>query len=90
MCLAADMSQRLQHLAPAALERCLALVERAGLPVRAPRELSVERLLELMAVDKKVQDGRVRLVLLNAIGEAYLADDYDTQPLQDTLTTMRA
>jgi 3-dehydroquinate synthase len=38
-----------------------------------------------MSADKKVQAGRVRLVLLRAIGEAYVTGDYPDAALQDTL-----
>jgi 3-dehydroquinate synthetase len=37
------------------------LFQRAGLPVFGP-PLAVERYLELMQHDKKVQDGKLRLV----------------------------
>jgi 3-dehydroquinate synthase len=89
MCLAADLSRRLQYLTPESQQRCVELIRSAGLPVAAPIELSVERMLELMAVDKKVQDGRVRLVLLDAIGQAHVDSDYKPQLLRETLTAMR-
>lgn len=89
MCLAADLSRRLQYLTPESQQRCVDLIRSAGLPVAAPIELSVERMLELMAVDKKVQDGRVRLVLLDAIGQAHVDSDYKPQLLRETLTAMR-
>jgi 3-dehydroquinate synthetase len=50
-----------------------ALLQRAGLPVQGPL-LSVERYLELMHNDKKVQDGKLRLVLLQEVGRAVLTD----------------
>ena len=36
--------------------------------------LNVERYLELMQHDKKVQDGKLRLVLLQKLGQAVLSD----------------
>jgi len=89
MCMAADLSHRLQRLDDRALARCLGLIKLAGLPTRAPAVLSVERMLELMAVDKKVQDGQVRLVLLDAIGQAHVDGSYDPALLRETLTAMR-
>ena len=38
-----------------------------------------------MAVDKKVMDGQLRLVLLRGIGRAVLSDDFDTDALRRTL-----
>jgi 3-dehydroquinate synthetase len=60
------------------------LLVRAGLPVAAPR-IGVERALELMALDKKVEDGRVRLVLLRGLGHAVLSADYDPAALRAVL-----
>ena len=49
------------------MNRCNAstrLVAAAGLPVRPPPEMTAERFMEVMAVDKKVIDGQLRLVLM--------------------------
>jgi 3-dehydroquinate synthase len=40
-----------------------------------------------MARDKKVVDGRLRLVLLEAIGTACIVDDADERELVDLLET---
>ena len=65
------------------------IVKSAKLPTRAPGDLGADRMLELMAVDKKIKDGKLRLVLLNAIGEAELDGDFDTQALKETLEACR-
>ena len=49
------------------------LLQRAGLPVSGP-SLPVVRYLELMRHDKKVEAGRLRLVLLEKIGKAIVSD----------------
>jgi 3-dehydroquinate synthase len=89
MVMAADLSQRLGWLSAADLARTEKLVRRARLPVRAPASLSPARLLELMAVDKKVLDGRMRLVLLKRIGESVVTDDYPRPALEATLAAVR-
>ena len=61
-----------------------ALVERAGLPTRIPG-VAPGAALEHMRIDKKVQGGRIRLVLLRGIGAACLTADYPESALQDTL-----
>ena len=66
-------------------ERVRALVARAGLPTHPPASLGVDRFLDLMAVDKKVRGGRLRLVLLRDIGEAVLTDEFDPGLLRATL-----
>ncbi|WP_153115027.1 3-dehydroquinate synthase [Rhodocyclus tenuis] len=72
MLMAAELSRRLGWIDSAAVERIEALFVRCGLPVQGPA-LGVERYLELMAHDKKVQDGKLRLVLLRSAGEAVLS-----------------
>lgn len=69
MVLAADLSARLGMVEPALVERLTRIVEAAGLPTVAPN-LGAERYLELMRLDKKSQDGKLRFVLLQSAGEA--------------------
>jgi len=42
-----------------------------------------------MAVDKKVLDGRLRLVLLKRLGEAVVTEGYPRAELEATLAGMR-
>jgi len=85
MLMAADLSHRKNNLNQSQLERTQALIEAARLPVKTPAEMDANRFLELMAVDKKVQAGVIRLVLLNHIGSSYVSDDYEPTLLRDTL-----
>jgi 3-dehydroquinate synthase len=85
LCMAADLSARLGWLPAAGAARAQALLQRAGLPVRPPKGLSPQRFLELMGHDKKVQSGRLRLVLLKALGTAVVTDAFDPRALQATL-----
>ncbi len=86
MCQAADLSHRLGWMKAHELERTLDLIARAGLPTSPPAQMSENRFLSLMAVDKKVLEGRLRLVLLNAIGKAVVSEDFDSAKLSETLT----
>jgi len=81
MCMAARMSTRIGMIAPTTRDRVIALIARAGLPTVPPPGTSVEELLDAMRVDKKNQDGRIRLVLLDAVGHASVRQDYDQQAL---------
>jgi 3-dehydroquinate synthase len=85
--LAARLSRRMGMLSDAELQRVIALLERAGLPVQAPR-LGVDRYLELMGLDKKVEGGKLRLVLLRRIGLAYFTADFDQRLLREVLETL--
>jgi 3-dehydroquinate synthase len=85
MCMAARLSVRLGWIGEAEHARITRLVARAGLPVEPPKELDAEQVLSLMSVDKKVEDGRIRLVLLDGIGKARVTSDFDPDILRDSL-----
>ncbi len=86
---AAYMSQLLGDLTAADVERIGAIFKRAKLPIYPPNQLSNEQFMHYMAGDKKVQAGKVRLVLLKSIGEAYLTGNYPAEMLTKTLTDWR-
>lgn len=86
MVLAADLSMRLGWLAESDVERVRALVRRARLPDQAP-DLGFDRYLDLMGLDKKVEGGRIRFVLLRRLGEAVVTADVPEALLRQTLTT---
>ncbi|MBF8733373.1 MULTISPECIES: 3-dehydroquinate synthase [Pseudomonas] len=83
--MALEMSMRLGWIDQAARDRGIRLLQAAGLPVVPPQEMTPEHFMEHMAVDKKVLDGRLRLVLLRQMGEAVVTDDYPKEILQATL-----
>jgi 3-dehydroquinate synthase len=85
MCMAADLSRRLGWIRMGDLERIRALTLAVRLPLSPPADLGPERFMDLMAVDKKVLGGRLRLVLLRGIGDAVVTADFDPGVLQDTL-----
>jgi 3-dehydroquinate synthase len=82
--IAADMSVRCGTLAPAELERVRTLLARADLPLAA-REIPASTALEHMRIDKKVKAGRLRLVLLRGLGEAYISAEYPDPTLLATV-----
>lgn len=71
--IAAELSYQLGWLDQATVKRIEHIFVRAGLPVFGPK-LGAARYLELMSHDKKVQDGKLRLVLLQEIGKAVVSD----------------
>ena len=89
ICIAARFSVQLGWLALQAEQRILALMQRAGLPVAPPAVLDGARFLELMSVDKKVLGGRLRLVLLHAIGAARIHEEFDLNELRKILDAYR-
>ena len=69
--MAAELSHRLGWIDSAAVARIEGLFERARLPVWGP-PMGVERYVELMSHDKKVEAGKLRLVLLHELGRAVM------------------
>ena len=82
--LATDVSYRLGWIEDTDVERVRRLFELAKLPVVAPN-LGAAKYLELMGLDKKVEGGKIRFVLLRSIGEATVTAEVPEALLQATL-----
>lgn len=85
MAMAADLSRRHGWISEADEQRVLSLLRGCGLPVRPPEGMQPEDFLRLMAVDKKVVDGTLRLVLLKQLGEAVVTSAFERAKLDETL-----
>jgi 3-dehydroquinate synthase len=85
ICQAANLSHRLGWLTREDTGRIIDLLQRAKLPVKPPPEMNADRFLEMMSVDKKNVDGKIRLILLRGIGEAALPCSVDRVLLETTL-----
>ena len=85
MLIAADLSARIGWLARADVDRVHMLLARCGLPTQAPK-IGAARALELIGMDKKVSDGRVRLVLLRNLGAAVVTADCPPDALAAVLS----
>ena len=85
--MAADLSCRLGWIAPAVADRVRRVIEQNfSLPTIPPAGISVNQYQELMASDKKAEQGRIRFVLLKAIGKAVVTADVAPETLYQTLT----
>ena len=82
--LAADVSRRMGWLDDSAFYRTRNLFTKAGLPVIAP-DLGADTYLELMGLDKKVEGGKIRFILLKRIGEAMITGDVPNNILKASL-----
>ena len=87
MVMAADLSVRLGWIEPSILERTRALLEAFGTPVEPPKgEMTVDQYLGLMAVDKKAEAGKIKLVLLKGeLGNCVITSDFDAELLKEVL-----
>ncbi|NOR68158.1 MAG: 3-dehydroquinate synthase, partial [Methylomarinum sp.] len=82
---AADLSKRMGWITDADVKRIMALLKSANLPVQPPKEMDVSQFIDLMAVDKKNVDGKIRLILLESIGKATLPVNVEQSLLEQTL-----
>ncbi len=87
MAVAARLSASLGHLAAADAGRIVGLLERLGLPTRPPSR-PVPEIVEFMAMDKKVLSGRMRFVLLRAVGDSFVTDDVAGEDVESALKEM--
>jgi 3-dehydroquinate synthase len=86
--MAATMIARMGWIEPQLVQRIYKLLERAKLPVELPPDSPMDRdsFLKLMSVDKKVENGNLRLILLKgALGNCVFTGDFDEQALLDTI-----
>jgi len=89
MGLALDLSARLGHAKPDAAERLRTHLGQVGLPANlgdiegAP--LPAQALVDHMLQDKKVEGGKLTLVLARKIGEAFIAKDVPADAIRDLL-----
>jgi 3-dehydroquinate synthase len=89
MVMATDLSMRRGDISSDDLARVIALLKRAQLPIKAPKDMTPEQFIELMGVDKKILDGRLRLVLLESLGKAIVTSDVDAGLLKETFAACR-
>jgi 3-dehydroquinate synthase len=87
--LAADLSHRLGWLSNADVARIETIHRAANLPTVAP-SLGVGTYLDLMGLDKKVADGKIRLILLQSIGNAIFTAEFPAALLRETLEAAHA
>lgn len=84
--MAADLSARHQWLTNSDALRIEKLLQSAGLPTSPPDGMNEEQFMKHMAVDKKVLDDGLRLVLLKAIGTAVITGEFSAALLSKTLS----
>jgi 3-dehydroquinate synthase len=90
MAMAAEFSRRRGWLKIEDVMRIRGLLRAAGLPLSPPEGMTADSFLQHMQRDKKVQNGRIRLVLLKSIGDAVITDDYPAELLREFLQAATA
>lgn len=81
---AAQMSYRLGLIRACDVERIENIIKKYHLPTKPPK-IDVAQALDLMGHDKKVKQGKIRLVLLRRIGDAFVTADFELSDLEVVL-----
>ncbi|BBN01074.1 3-dehydroquinate synthase [Marchantia polymorpha subsp. ruderalis] len=84
--MSAHMSLKMGWIDDDLFKRIYNITARARLPLRPPGSMDVQLFEDIMAVDKKVADGLLRLILLKGpLGNCVFTGEYDVKALDDTL-----
>ncbi|NDD17235.1 MAG: 3-dehydroquinate synthase, partial [Chitinophagia bacterium] len=85
--MAAHLSKLMGWLKDLEFNRIVKLLKEAQLPIDPPK-ISEDQYMSLMSMDKKVVNGKIRLVLQKGIGDSVITSDYDAKHLKTTLQTL--
>lgn len=85
MVMASEMSARMGWIKDDTTRRIEVVLARARLPTRPPPSITLEQFMTYMSVDKKVEAGVLRLILLKEPGKAILTSEFEESILFDTI-----
>ena len=85
MTMATDLSVRAGWIDASVHRRVKQLLKACSLPTKPPKGITPAQFMTLMSVDKKCIGGRLRLVLLKALGKAVVTADYPESHLAKLL-----
>jgi 3-dehydroquinate synthase len=86
--MAATMSYKMKWISQELLDRTYTLLRRAKLPTELPTTSPMNRgtFTQLMSLDKKVANGKLRLILLQgALGNCLFTGNFDEQAMMETI-----
>ena len=84
MVMAADLSQRMGWISAEDLARTKNIIQRANLPIICPK-IPLDEFLAYMSHDKKVLNGQLRLVLMQAVGQAIITKTFDVELMKQAI-----
>ena len=84
MVMAADLSQRMGWISAEDLTRTKNIIQRENLPIVCP-QIPLDDFLAYMAHDKKVLNGQLRLVLMQAVGQAIITKTFDVELMKQAI-----
>jgi len=86
MLTAGKISLRMGLFSEGEFNRMKVLLQMAELSARLP-EISIARVSEAIAHDKKIHNGRIRFVLPKSIGEVFISDEVSLALIEEVLST---
>lgn len=85
--MAADLSLRMGWIDQELFDRIFRILKAAKLPVAPPEGMTKRQFMTAMSVDKKVENGQLRLILLKGpLGSCLVTGDFDPEKLNETLS----
>ncbi|MCS5710035.1 3-dehydroquinate synthase [Candidatus Berkiella aquae] len=85
MIIAMQLSLALGLISANLLDRLIALLTKAGLPIFLPDGITLEAILAKIQLDKKHSQGQIRWVLVEALGQAQLRENVPLPMIYDVL-----
>ncbi len=87
--IAAELSVVLGMLSGEERDAIRVLMTRIGLPVNTPESMTADMFIDFMQRDKKILDGKLRLILLESIGKAVIRDSVPTDLIKQAIDACR-
>lgn len=88
MCAAAFVSGKLGYITSVERAQIVSTIRKAGLPTGGLK-LDIEKVCRAMAFDKKIKQGRIRVILLEKLGQATIRDDVPDTLIREALETLK-
>lgn len=86
---AALLSVKLSKLTTTDADRIIDLLRRFDLPVQLSASFETEELLRIARMDKKFEHGKIRFVLLSALGSAHVSNEVTEDHLREVIAEIR-
>lgn len=86
MCMAAELSNKLDMITAEESLRIRALCKKANLPVDRPTDMQANEFIKYMKVDKKNVSDSIRLILLKRLGEAVVSDEANEALISEVIS----
>jgi 3-dehydroquinate synthase len=85
MIIANRIAQKLGMLNSQDTQRIKKLIERAGLPTQVAEKLALDEFMNILKLDKKVEEGKVNFVLPVRIGEVVVRNDVSEEMVREII-----